>query len=699
MYGKDLTGETAGILENLEVVNDDVDAETASFVKGKSYVGGITGTLIADSVSVVSAVTWKELSNAAKVTGLSHVGGVVGELRTEKNRSTAITLEDCENTGAVYAVVKDGEDKKDSKFVGGIAGSCVNEYAANHTDDTSALANITIKNSNSTPFYSRKDLQAFLGNQDGTAFATYADKVAGTYVGGITGYSYFSTLQGVRAELDNGKHSYVFGHDYVGGIVGYATGSAELSGAYDTNAAGRNDNYVIGCSYVGGVIGANADIDLTKTKEETGNSSGDTLVLVEKGASPIVVSDTVNSKNTVSNWQNTGVVYATGMYAGGISGYNTGSLLENLDTSGAVTVAGEYPVSHAADYVGGITGYNHGVIKAEARKDNNVRIVGKNYVGGIVGYNDSGAEVTNYAVTAGSINGDTDKGSYVGGLAGCNASILMLQKADGSAKQLYVSTQNISGKYFVGGVIGANIINTNGYNQNMITEPGQSGSTDTATDSSAGNTTKLCYLDLSVETIWGSADSPTVKYNIQAVNDSDKEISDWYVKIHVKQNVLIDKQLWGWQLPVEKVEDSEKSEIIYVLRPDDLKIAANNKSRSRSFVLTFKSYQEAYSFDITDIEFYYTGGDGNKTVLKPGNNNITEKNIHEVIGTGEGEYQLKLTGGKTTIWVGQLLTVYQITNVQFLNNSEYDAFDWYVKIPVENELSIHFDQWLSLIHI
>ena len=161
----------------------------------------------------------------------------------------------------------------------------------------------------------------------------------------------------------------------------------------------------------------------------------------------------------------------------------------------------------------------------------------------------------------------------------------------------------------------------------------------------------------------------------------------------MQQNVLIDKQLWGWQLPVEEVEDSEKSEIIYVLRPDDLKIAANNKSRSRSFVLTFKSYQEAYSFDITDIEFYYTGGDGNKTVLKPGNNNITEKNIHEVIGTGEGEYQLKLTGGKTTIWVGQLLTVYQITNVQFLNNSEYDAFDWYVKIPVENELSIHFDQW------
>lgn len=680
VYGKDLTGETAGILENLEVVNDDVDAETASFVKGKSYVGGITGTLIADSDSVVSAVTWKELSNAAKVTGLSHVGGVVGELRTEKNRSTAITLEDCENTGAVYAVVKDGEDKKDSKFVGGIAGSCVNEYAANHTDDTSALANITIKNSNSTPFYSRKDLQAFLGNQDGTAFATYADKVAGTYVGGITGYSYFSTLQGVRAELDNGKHSYVFGHDYVGGIVGYATGSAELSGAYDTNAAGRNDNYVIGCSYVGGVIGANADIDLTKTKEETGNSSGDTLVLVEKGASPIVVSDTVNSKNTVSNWQNTGVVYATGMYAGGISGYNTGSLLENLDTSGAVTVAGEYPVSHAADYVGGITGYNHGVIKAEARKDNNVRIVGKNYVGGIVGYNDSGAEVTNYAVTAGSINGDTDKGSYVGGLAGCNASILMLQKADGSAKQLYVSTQNISGKYFVGGVIGANIINTNGYNQNVQVEQGQGDSSNVADGTSAGNTSKLCYVTLTEYTHFSDGKSGQFYFTVH--NDSDKKIDSWYIVMHVPNGTT---HYSGPQNLDEIVTIGEK-ETTFQFTPTQnsyKEIPAHNVSNpsQNHFQISFPTKKDYYSFDITDIEFFYTGGDGNKAVTKPGNLAITEKNKHEVIGLDDPEYKLSITGNQ--YW----------GNIQLSNNSDNDIFDISIELPMENNGDLEIDMY------
>lgn len=680
VYGKNLTGETAGILENLEVVNDDVDAETASFVKGKSYVGGITGTLIADSDSVVSAVTWKELSNAAKVTGLSHVGGVVGELRTEKNRSTAITLEDCENTGAVYAVVKDGEDKKNSKFIGGIAGSCVNMYAANLSDNASALANIMIKNSNSTPFYSSEDLQAFLGNQDGTAFATYADKVAGTYVGGITGYSYFSTLQGVRAELDNGKHSYVFGHDYVGGIVGYTTGSAELSGAYDTNAAGRNDNYVIGCSYVGGVIGANADIDLTKTQEDTGNSNGDTLVLVEKGASPIVVSDTVNSKNTVSNWQNTGVVYATGMYAGGISGYNTGSLLENRDTSGAATVAGEYPVSHAADYVGGITGYNHGVIKAEARKDNNVRIVGKNYVGGIVGYNDSSAEVTNYAVTAGSINGDTDKGSYVGGLAGCNASILMLQKADGSAKQLYVSTQNISGKYFVGGVIGANIINTNGYNQNVQVEQGQGDSSNVADGTSAGNTSKLCYVTLTEYTHFSDGKSGQFYFTVH--NDSDKKIDSWYIVMHVPNGTT---HYSGPQNLDEIVTIGEK-ETTFQFTPTQnsyKEIPAHNVSNpsQNHFQISFPTKKDYYSFDITDIEFFYTGGDGNKAVTKPGNLAITEKNKHEVIGLDDPEYKLSITGNQ--YW----------GNIQLSNNSDNDIFDISIELPMENNGDLEIDMY------
>lgn len=680
VYGKNLTGETAGILENLEVVNDDVDAETASFVKGKSYVGGITGTLIADSDSVVSAVTWKELSNAAKVTGLSHVGGVVGELRTEKNRSTAITLEDCENTGAVYAVVKDGEDKKDSKFIGGIAGSCVNMYAANLSDNASALANIMIKNSNSTPFYSSEDLQAFLGNQDGTAFATYADKVAGTYVGGITGYCYFSTLEGVRAELDNGKHSYVFGHDYVGGIVGYATGFAELSGTDDANTNGRNDNYVIGCSYVGGVIGANADIDLTKTQEDTGNSSGDTLVLVEKGASPIVVSDTVNSKNTVSNWQNTGVVYATGMYAGGISGYNTGSLLENLDTSGAVTVAGEYPVSHAADYVGGITGYNHGVIKAEARKDNNVRIVGKNYVGGIVGYNDSSAEVTNYAVTAGSINGDTDKGSYVGGLAGCNASILMLQKADGSAKQLYVSTQNISGKYFVGGVIGANIINTNGYNQNVQVEQGQGDSSNVADGTSAGNTSKLCYVTLTEYTHFSDGKSGQFYFTVH--NDSDKKIDSWYIVMHVPNGTT---HYSGPQNLDEIVTIGEK-ETTFQFTPTQnsyKEIPAHNVSNpsQNHFQISFPTKKDYYSFDITDIEFFYTGGDGNKAVTKPGNLAITEKNKHEVIGLDDPEYKLSITGNQ--YW----------GNIQLSNNSDNDIFDISIELPMENNGDLEIDMY------
>lgn len=682
--GTDADGTATGVLKNLEVVCKNPNDENASYVKGSSYVGGIVGKLEGtEADGKATKVEWSKLVNAAKVTGKAYVGGIVGELRTDSARTSSIMLSECENYGAVYAVLKQSDaadvaKKAECKFIGGIVGNCVNAYAANHTEDTSALANITIKDCNSTPYYSKDDLKEFLGDQNnGSAFQTYADKVVGTYVGGITGYSYFSTLEGVRAEQDDpGKQSYVFGHDYVGGIVGYATGSAALSGKYKSKTVSRNDNYVIGCSYVGGVIGANADVDLAKTKEAAGSNSNNILVLVEDGSSPIVASDTVNPKNTVSNWKNTGVVYAIGTYAGGISGYNTGALLENSDASGEITVAGTYPFSYAADYVGGITGYNHGVIKAEARKDNNVRIVGKNYVGGIVGYNDSSAEVTNYAVTAGSINGDTDKGSYVGGLAGCNASILMLQKADGSAKQLYVSTQNISGKYFVGGVIGANIINTNGYNQNMITEAGQSGSTDTATDSSAGQTSKLCYVTLNRSGIWGSADEPTAQYEYIIHNDSDKPITNWRLVFHVAKGTKHVSGPWN----VDETFEDKGTEWVYTFSAQSQvkTIYQNGGRQNSSFQLVFKNYVDLYSFDITDIELYYEGGDGNQVTTKPGNLAVTEKNRHEILADTDDTYKVETVITSAT----------HINQIKVSNYSDADIIDWYVEVPYMDGVQI-----------
>lgn len=686
--GTDADGTATGVLKNLEVVCKNPNDENASYVKGSSYVGGIVGKLEGtEADGKATKVEWSKLVNAAKVTGKAYVGGIVGELRTDAARTSSIMLSECENYGAVYAVLKQSDaadvaKKAECKFIGGIVGNCVNAYAANHTEDTSALANITIKDCNSTPYYSKDDLKEFLGDQNnGSAFQTYADKVVGTYVGGITGYSYFSTLEGVRAEQDEpGKQSYVFGHDYVGGIVGYATGSAALSGKYKSKTVSRNDNYVIGCSYVGGVIGANADVDLAKTKEAAGSNSNNILVLVEDGSSPIVASDTVNPKNTVSNWQNTGVVYAIGTYAGGISGYNTGALLENSDASGEIAVAGTYPVSYAADYVGGIAGYNHGVIRADARKDNNVRIVGKNYVGGIVGYNDSDAEVTNYAVTAGRINGDTDKGSYVGGLVGCNASIALLQKADGSAKQLYVSTQDISGKYFVGGVIGANIINTNGYNQNMITEAGQSGSSDVATDSSAGNTTKLCYVTLNEYTHFSDGKSGEFYFTVH--NESDNPITSWYIVMHVPKGT----KHYNGPFNLDEIETEGEKETTFKFTPnkyDYKNISANSISNisENHFQISFPTQKDYYSFDITDIEFFYEGGDGNTTVTKPGNLAITEKNKHEVIGVDDPEYKLSITGNQ------------YYASIQLSNNSDNDIFDISIELPMENNGDLEINMY------
>lgn len=707
--GMDTDNEATGVLKNLEVVCKNPNDEKASYVKGSSYVGGIVGKLEGtEADGKATNVEWSKLVNAAKVTGKSYVGGIVGELRTDAARKSSITLSECENSGAVYAVLKqsdmaDAAKKAECKFIGGIVGSCVNAYAANHTEDTSALANITIKDSNSTPYYSKDDLKEFLGDQNnGSAFQTYADKVIGTYVGGITGYSYFSTLEGVRAEQDDpGKQSYVFGHDYVGGIVGYATGSAAFSGKYKSKTVSRNDNYVIGCSYVGGVIGANADVDLAKTKEAAGSNSNNILVLVEDGSSPIVASDTVNPKNNVSNWQNTGVVYAIGTYAGGISGYNTGALIENSDASGETTVAGTYPVSYAADYVGGITGYNHGVIKAEARKDNNVRIVGKNYVGGIVGYNDSDAEVTNYAVKAGSINGDPDKGSYVGGLVGCNASIAMLQNADGSSKQLYVSTQDISGKYFVGGVIGANIINTNGYNQNMITEPGQSGSSDVATDSSAGQTSKLCYVKLARTDMGYGNGKVYMNYTYTIINDSDKALYNWSLKFHFAKGTIVTNNYGPGTRSVEET-DKETLEIFEAYKTSEENINYNYAVRPHGTTadialrITFPSYEAAYSFDVTDIELFYSGGDGNTVVTKPGNLAITKKNRHE-IGMNDAVYQFQYDTTWYDFWDGtKTVRKFKVNGFKINNISEYDIFDWAIDVPIiDDTLTIRSD-WTAL---
>lgn len=699
--GTDADGTATGVLKNLEVVCKNPNDENASYVKGSSYVGGIVGKLEGtEADGKATKVEWSKLVNAAKVTGKAYIGGIVGELRTDAARTSSIMLSECENYGAVYAVLKqsdavDDAKKAECRFIGGIVGLSANLYGAKHPDNTEAQNCITIKDCVSTPVYGDVDAKQFLGANNGEAFANYGNTIVGNYVGGIAGYSYYSTLEHVRgakkSQDDVQQTGYVFGDSYVGGITGYYVGTQPLAGQDADGAAGRNENYVMGCSYVGGITGASADIDEEKTRNASGVANAaeaDILTVIEKTQKVQTVSDET-SKTTVENWNNAGVVYATTQYAGGISGYNTGTIRESVNTVGNVTVTGIYPVDYAADYVGGITGYNHGVITAANQIKNQVQIAGKNYVGGVVGYNEAGAEVTNYAVSSGSIQGDTKNGSYIGGLAGCNASINMLQNTDGSAKKLYVNTQDISGKYFVGGVIGANIINTNGYSGNKTTEVGESDGKNYADGTSAGQTTSKCYVTMAEKQ--GGVYYPDQEYYITIHNESGNAMKNWHLEICVPKGTTCD--LYGYK--DYNLEDKGNQTIITFYPDHGDPLAANQTVGSWTMQMHFPTYKDLYSFDISDISLFYEGGDGNQSTTLPGNMAITEKNLREVplfddtVTFDFGRYDRD--GYYNSSWqlVSEKCMYLQYITID--NKSDDDIFDWSIEIPLSENLQVYYD--------
>lgn len=250
------------------------------------------------------------------------------------------------------------------------------------------------------------------------------DKLRGRYVGGIVGYGEQSVLYDCETEANG----YVLGSEYVGGIIGALNQSDTQTALLSENGTRTtvNASYVIGNSYVGGIIGEN------------------------KGGS------------TIKNCVNTGVVAGYNVFIGGICGANeNNAAIINCasyvsDTNNAiyrrVTDWGA-----VGSYAGGLTGYNSGTITF-SDKDNAVSnrsvagiVVGRHYVGGLVGYNDTDGTIDiNYTLIGGRV---AATGDCVGGLIGLNASTKLLEK------KLTIKPSSVQGRYYVGGAIGANVVN------------------------------------------------------------------------------------------------------------------------------------------------------------------------------------------------------------------------------------------------
>ncbi len=355
-------------------------------------IGGIAGSLTTNGAAV------KTLTNSAVVTGNRSVGGIAGYF-SGKDQATGKDMADCKNEGLILSSTAADDHSLAGHYIGGIVG-----YAHNA---------------------SLSECRSRAGYADGYTYKQEdRDKLRGRYVGGIVGYGEQSVLYDCETEANG----YVLGSEYVGGIIGALNQSDTQTALLSENGTRTtvNASYVIGNSYVGGIIGEN------------------------KGGS------------TIKNCVNTGVVAGYNAYIGGICGANeNNAAIINCasyvsDTNNAiyrrVTDWGA-----VGSYAGGLTGYNSGTI-IFSDKDNAVSnrsvagiVVGRHYVGGLVGYNDTDGTIDiNYTLIGGRV---AATGDCVGGLIGLNASTKLLEK------KLTIKPSSVQGRYYVGGAIGANVVN------------------------------------------------------------------------------------------------------------------------------------------------------------------------------------------------------------------------------------------------
>lgn len=247
------------------------------------------------------------------------------------------------------------------------------------------------------------------------------------------------TVSGLSVESSN---------NYTGGLCGVNNGvvqgctvtAAEISGGiYTGGIAGYQSGGQIEASVFGGSVSA------------WGYGGGITGASLYNGR--------------ISDCTVTAAVYAREGYSGGVTGYNEGVV---EDSTFSVDLQSENGVllleiiakkGGSGDYTGGIVGYNAGRLISEDEITVTPAVFGRNYTGGITGYNAPGAFIGNYVLDGGYIKGR----ACVGGLVGFNGSALFFGDEKRQSKP-----GNIYGDYYVGGLIGANVVAAHDESLNLL---------------------------------------------------------------------------------------------------------------------------------------------------------------------------------------------------------------------------------------
>jgi hypothetical protein len=186
----------------------------------------------------------------------------------------------------------------------------------------------------------------------------------------------------------------------------------------------------------------------------------------------------INGGN-VTNCYSTGSVTSLDWYAGGLVGINGGNVTNchsislvsgNKYIGGLVGYNGQYVTNcyssgtvSGTESVGGLVGYNIVGIVTNCNSNSTIISSQSYYIGGLVGYNDLGI-VTNCYFT-GTVSGK----QFIGGLVGVNHGDMHLGSKYGSVTNCY-STGAVSGKELAGGLVGYNYEGTvtNSYSTGTI---------------------------------------------------------------------------------------------------------------------------------------------------------------------------------------------------------------------------------------
>lgn len=626
--------ESEGRLYKLSVLNSSDEEAKASTVTGKEHVGGIVGYVTGTedthaNEGSISTALLSELTNEAEVSGIKYVGGIVGEICTPKQKAASIVIFDCENTGNTCARTTVGANAVDAQkcgFIGGIVGYMANRYEAANGQKRKEC--IQIVDCVSTPKYFAFDATAM------------EDKLNGVYVGGIAGYNYYGVISNCSTKMEDDKMGSIYGHSFVGGIVGYNCGrlSDDLSVGESVNRLN-----VIGQKYVGGIAGCNAR--LKETQE-----------IIEAFETEMTPERERYYDAELCDWENQGYILATDSYAGGISGYNTGWVYNcenNMDGSKVETGLKQ---RYSGDYVGGLCGYNNGIVgntrrnssdktqvtdtlsAGARRKAISCDVSGANYSGGIVGYNDEAAIIEDYEVEGGFVRGTADS-CFVGGLVGFNASLDLLQYSDGTAKTMIANLSSVSGGCFVGGVFGGNMINTNGYSANAVDVPIYSALTvpevtdDNATEtpipgqSGPGVTTETptndYTLSFSRTSEYQMGENIIAEYTITPTPVSGNAVRNWRIEFDIPEGVDIGM----YRCQNHNFEIANNKFIITPLGTNDVLYSGIQ------FALSTKTSIAYFRFSNTTVRLYV---DGILRTVLPGRTTEQNRRDYEVTLTNTG---------------------------------------------------------------